>query len=116
MVTQILNFGLPAPIDVQIEGADVAANRKSRTRFWSSSGMCPGSRTCASSRLSTTRSFISRWTAPRPRGRLQPARHRDRLLISLSGSFQTAPIFFLNEQNGVNYSLVTQTPQYAFNR
>ena len=35
------------------------------------------------------------------------------LLISLSGSFQTAPIFFLNEQNGVNYNLVTQTPQYA---
>jgi hypothetical protein len=34
------------------------------------------------------------------------------LLVSLSGSFQTSPSFFLNWQNGVNYNLATQTPQY----
>ena len=34
------------------------------------------------------------------------------LLVSLSGSFQTTPTFFLNWQNGVNYNLATQTPQY----
>src|SRR5690606_16776683 len=35
------------------------------------------------------------------------------ILVSLSGSFQTTPSFFLNPANGVNYSLVTQAPQYA---
>ena len=34
------------------------------------------------------------------------------LLISLSGSFQTSPTYWLNPKNGVSYSIATQTPQY----
>ena len=55
IVTQILNFGIPAPIDVQIEGNDVEANRAARRPdAAASSARSPASSTCASSSRSTT--------------------------------------------------------------
>ena len=42
IVTQILNFGLPAPIDVQIEGSDIEGNRQVANQILTSCGRCPG--------------------------------------------------------------------------
>jgi multidrug efflux pump subunit AcrB len=113
MVTQIINFGLPAPIDVQIDGADVVGNRRVAEQMLTELRRVPGlvdlriqqpfdypkfdvavDRTKASQGGFTTRDLANS------------------LLVSLSGSFQTTPTFFLNWQNGVSYNLATQTPQY----
>jgi multidrug efflux pump subunit AcrB len=114
MVTQILNFGLPAPIDVQIEGADVVRNRDVANQVLEQFRQVPG---LTDLRVQQTFDYPKfHITVDRTRAQQGGYSQRDiatGLLISLSGSFQTAPIFFLNEQNGVNYSLVTQTPQYA---
>ena len=68
---------------------------------------------CASIRRSISRSCTSTSIAPRPRRAGFTQRDvANSLLISLSGSFQTTPTFWLNPQNGVSYSLVAQTPQY----
>ncbi|HEX4274143.1 MAG TPA: efflux RND transporter permease subunit, partial [Bryobacteraceae bacterium] len=114
MVTQILNFGLPAPIDVQIEGADVATNRNVADQVLEQFRHVPG---LTDLRIQQTFDYPKfHITVDRTKAQQGGFSQRDiatGLLISLSGSFQTAPIFFLNEHNGVNYSLVTQTPQYA---
>jgi multidrug efflux pump subunit AcrB len=114
MVTQILNFGLPAPIDVQIEGADVATNRNVADQVLEQFRHVPG---LTDLRVQQTFDYPKfHITVDRTKAQQGGFSQRDiatGLLISLSGSFQTAPIFFLNEQNGVNYNLVTQTPQYA---
>src|SRR5438132_7306915 len=113
IVTQIINFGLPAPIDIQLEGADVQGNRRVADQMLNELRRVPGlvdlriqqrfdypkfdvtvDRTKAGQGGFTTRDLASS------------------LLVSLSGSFQTTPTFFLNWQNGVNYNLATQTPQY----
>ena len=113
IVTQIINFGLPAPIDIQIEGADIQGNRRLADKMLNELRQVRGlvdlrvhqrfdypkfdvalDRTKAGQAGFTARDLASS------------------LLISLSGSFQTTPTFFLNWQNGVSYNLATQTPQY----
>src|ERR1019366_313358 len=112
--TQILNFGMPAPIDVQIEGADVAANRDLADQVLEQFRHVPG---LTDLRVQQTFDYPKfHITVDRTKAQQGGFSQRDiatGLLISLSGSFQTAPIFFLNEQKGVNYNLVTQTAQYA---
>src|SRR6267142_2698729 len=113
IVTQILNFGLPAPIDIQIEGADVAGNRQVASRMLDELRRVPG--------LVDLR-VQQRFDAPtfdvvldRTRAGQAGFTARDfatSVLVSLSGSAQTTPTFFLNRQNGVAYNLATQTPQY----
>jgi len=114
MVTQILNFGLPAPIDVQIEGADLVRNRDVANQVLEQFRHVPG---LTDLRVQQTFDYPKfHITVDRTKAQQGGYSQRDvatGLLISLSGSFQTAPIFFLNGENGVNYSLVTQTPQYA---
>ena len=66
IVTQILNFGLPAPIDIQIDGADIEGNRAVAEHVLTELRHVPGSPTSAYSKLSTIRHFTSRWTAPKP--------------------------------------------------
>jgi multidrug efflux pump subunit AcrB len=113
IVTQIINFGLPAPIDIQIEGADIQGNRRLADKMLNELRQVRGlvdlrvhqrfdypkfdvalDRTKAGQAGFTARDLASS------------------LLVSLSGSFQTTPTFFLNWQNGVSYNLATQTPQY----
>ena len=113
IVTQILNFGLPAPIDIQIEGANVAGNRQVADRMLEDLRRVPG--------LADIR-IQQRFDAPtfdvmldRTRAGQAGFTARDlgnSVLVSLSGSAQTTPTFFLNRQNGVAYNLATQTPQY----
>ena len=113
IVSQILNFGLPAPIDVQIMGKDAESNRKLADGVLNEMRRIPG---IADLRIQQTfdqpklHIFTDRIKAAES-GYTQNDVAQS-LLISLSGSFQTQPTFWLNPQNGVSYSVVTQAPQY----
>jgi multidrug efflux pump subunit AcrB len=114
IVTQILNFGLPAPVDIQIDGAAIEDNRQVADRILSQIRRVPG---VVDARIQQNFDYpkfhiaVDRTKAAE--GGFTPRDVATSLLVSLSGSFQTTPAFFLNWQNGVNYNLVEQTPQYA---
>jgi multidrug efflux pump subunit AcrB len=113
IVTQIINFGLPAPIDVQIEGADVQGNRRVADKMMNELREIPG---LVDLRVHQ-RFDYPKFEVALDRTKASQAGFTARdlagsLLVSLSGSFQTTPTFFLNWQNGVSYNLATQTPQY----
>jgi multidrug efflux pump subunit AcrB len=114
IVTQILNFGLPAPIDVQLEGADIEGNRQLADRILAQLREVPG---LVDLRLQQAFDYpVFKVAVDRTKAAGGGFTMRDvasSLLVSLSGSFQTTPMFFLNWQNGVNYQLVTQVPQYG---
>ncbi|MEO8057507.1 MAG: efflux RND transporter permease subunit [Burkholderiales bacterium] len=113
IVTQILNFGLPAAIDVQFTGANVAGNARLAAELTQKIRQVPGA---------VDAHVHQRLNAPvlnmqMDRTRLQQlglsaANVGQNVLISLSGSSQTAPAFWLNPQNGVVYNVAVQTPQY----
>jgi multidrug efflux pump subunit AcrB len=113
IVSQILNFGLPAPIDVQIVGNDVESSRAFADRVLPQLQRIPGAvdlhvhQVFDGPRLHID---VDRTKAAES-GFTQNDVARS-LLTSLSGSFQTQPTFWLNPQNGVSYNLATQTPQY----
>ena len=115
MVTQILNFGLPAPIDVQVVGANSEGNRKFADQLLSQMRQVPGLVD-----LRIQQPFDQpklHITVDRTKAQQAGFTQRDiagSLLVSLSGSFQTTPTFFLNPKNGVNYNVVTQSPQYRY--
>jgi multidrug efflux pump subunit AcrB len=113
IVTQIINFGLPAPIDIQIEGADIQGNRRIADKMLNELRQVPG---LADLRVNQ-RFDYPKFDVVLDRTKAGQAGFTTRdlansLLVSLSGSFQTTPTFFLNWQNGVSYNLATQTPQY----
>jgi multidrug efflux pump subunit AcrB len=114
IVTQILNFGLPAPIDIQLDGRDIEGNRQVADRLLTQLSHVPGIADLRiQQKFDQPKLHI---TVDRTKAAQAGFTQRDiatSLLVSLSGSFQTTPTFFLNPQNGVNYNLVTQTPQYA---
>src|ERR1700741_3742349 len=114
IVTQVLNFGLPAPVDIQIEGADIDANREVAARMLHEIGKVPG---VADARIQQAFDYPTfEGNVDRTKAAQGGYAERDvanSLLNSLSGSFQITPMFFLNWKNGVSYNLVTQTPQYA---
>jgi multidrug efflux pump subunit AcrB len=113
MVTQILNFGLPAPIDIQVVGSDLAANRRFAdtllTRVKNVSGTAD---------LHIQQTFDQpklHFDVDRTKAEAIGFSQREiatNLLVTLSGSSQTSPTFWLNPKNGVSYSIATQTPQY----
>jgi multidrug efflux pump subunit AcrB len=113
IVTQILNFGLPAPIDVQIVGHDPAANRDFASSLGARLAEIPGIVD-----LHVQQEFnqpVLHLDVDRTRAAETGFTQRDvanNLLISLSGSMQTTPTFWLNPATGVTYSIATQTPQY----
>jgi multidrug efflux pump subunit AcrB len=113
IVTQILNFGLPAPIDVQLEGADIEGNRRVADRILQQMRTVPG---LADLRIQQPADYPV-FDVKVDRTKADQAGYTEHdvaisLLNTLSGSFQTNPMFFLNYNNGVNYYLVAQTPQY----
>jgi multidrug efflux pump subunit AcrB len=113
MVTQVLNFGLPAPIDIQIEGADVDGNRRVADKMLDELRHVPG---MTDLRIQQAFDYpaldvnVDRTKAVQ--GGFTERSVATAALNSLSGSFQVTPLFFLNWNNGVQYNLVTQTPQY----
>jgi multidrug efflux pump subunit AcrB len=113
MVSQILNFGLPAPIDVQVTGLQVEKNRQIAEQMMQQIAHVPGV-----TDLRIQQPFDQpKWTINVDRTRAQQVGYsqsdvaRD-ILTSLSGSFQTTPTFYLNPQNKVSYNIAVQTPQY----
>ncbi len=113
IVNQILNFGLPAPIDVQVTGQNEAANRNYANMLLDKIRQVPG---IVDSRIQQPRDYPEfRVNVDRSRAEelgITQSNVASDLLISLSGSFQTAPTFWLDPKNGISYSVVTQTPQY----
>jgi multidrug efflux pump subunit AcrB len=113
MVTQILNFGLPAPVDVQIEGQNQAMNHELATRVLGELRQVPG---LTDLRIQQPLDYpMFNINVDRTKAAIGGYTDRDvsnSLLVALSGSFQTIPSFFLNWQNGVQYELISQTPQY----
>jgi multidrug efflux pump subunit AcrB len=113
MVTQILNFGLPAPIDIQVVGNDLEGNRA-----WASALLQKIRYVSGTTDLRVQQPFDEPYLHLRiERTKAQELGYSahdiaQNLLVSLSGSFQTSPTFWLSPQNGVSYSIATQTPQY----
>ena len=116
MITQILNFGLPAPIDVQIEGADIDGNRTFADQLLSQIRQVPG---VVDLRIQQAfdqpKLHINVDRTKAEQAGFTQVDIASSMLVSLSGSFQTTPSFYLNPKNGVTYNIVTQTPQYRIN-
>ena len=113
MVTQILNFGLPAPIDIQIEGANVQASHAIAEKLMAEMRRVPGLvdlRVQQPLDYPTLQVDVDRTKAAQ--GGFTEQDVATSVLNTLSGSFQVSPMFFVNWANGVNYNLVAQTPQY----
>ena len=113
IVTQILNFGLPAPVDVQIDGADIEGNKEVADHILSELRRVPGTADLRiQQRFDYPKFHVAVDRTKAAEGGFTPRDVATSLLVSLSGSFQTTPSFFLNWKNGVSYSLVEQTPPY----
>jgi multidrug efflux pump subunit AcrB len=113
MVTQILNFGLPAPIDIQVIGHDLEGNRAWADQVLQKVRSVPGAvdlRVQQPFDQPYLHMSIERTKAQE----LGFSAHdiAQNLLVSLSGSFQTSPTYWLDPKSGVSYSIATQTPQY----
>src|SRR5277367_3023097 len=113
MVSQILNFGLPAPIDIQVVGNNLEGNR-----HYANTQLEKMRTVTGTAELRIQQPF------DQPYLRLRVERTKaeqlgftahdiaQNLLVSLSGSFQTSPTFWLDPKNRVSYQIATQTPQY----
>ncbi len=113
IVTQILNFGLPSPVDVQVIGNKIEENRAYANKLLARISRVPG---VADPRIqqqfnqptlnvSVDRSFANQVG-------LTERNASTTMLDTLAGSIQTAPTFWLNPRNGVSYPIVVQMPQY----
>jgi multidrug efflux pump subunit AcrB len=113
IVTQVLNFGLPSPIDIRIDGRDVMTNRDIAVSILNEIKHVPG---IVDARIQQDFSYpnfeldVDRTKALQ--GGFTEIDVANSVLNMLSGSGQLTPMFFLNQRNGVNYNLVAQTPQY----
>ncbi len=113
IVTQILNFGLSAPIDIQIVGPNLYGNRAVAEKMLNEVRYVPGA---TDSRIQQPFDYPN-FTVNVDRTRAQAIGFSQRdvaqsLLVALSGSFQTTPSFYLDPRNGVSYNVAVQTPQY----
>ena len=114
IVTQILNFGLPAAIDVQFTGANIAGNAALAAELAKAIRQIPGA---------VDAHVHQRLDAPVVNLRMDRTRLQQlglsafnvgqNVLVSLSGSSQTAPAFWLDPRNGVVYNVAVQVPQYG---
>jgi multidrug efflux pump subunit AcrB len=117
MVTQILNFGLPAPIDIQVTGNNLEGNRAWASQLLQQLRYVPGT-----ADLRVQQPFDQ----PYLHLRIERTKAQElgftahdiaqNLLVSLSGSFQTSPTFWVDPKQGVSYQIATQTPQYRADR
>ena len=113
MVGQILNFGLPAPIDVQVVGQDLEGNRRYADALLAKMRYVPGTADLRIQQL---------FDEPYLRLRVERTKSEElgftahdiaqNLLVSLSGSFQTSPTFWVDPKNHVSYQIAAQTPEY----
>ena len=113
MVTQILNFGLPAPIDIQVIGQNLQGNRAFIDNLLRDIIYVPGT-----ADLHIQQPFNDpRFLVDVNRSKAQDIGLTQRdvagsMLVSTSGSYQTSPTYWLDPRNGVSYSISAQSPQY----
>ncbi len=113
ITSQIVNFGLPAPIDLQIVGRNADANYKIAQRFAAEMSRIPGAADVHVHQVAAQPEL--RLNVDRVKASQLGLTQRDvtnSMLISLSGSSTVAPNFWMNWSNGVNYNIGVQTPQY----
>ncbi|HWT66293.1 MAG TPA: efflux RND transporter permease subunit, partial [Terracidiphilus sp.] len=116
IVTQILNFGLAAPIDIQLVGPRLYENRALAEKMLNEVRYVPGA---ADVRIQQPFD-LPEMTVNVDRTRaaamgLNQQNVAQSVLVSMSGSFQTSPSFYLDPRNGVTYNIAIQAPQYALN-
>ncbi len=113
ITSQILNFGAPAPIDIQVTGKDASANAAYAQKIMRRITRIPG---LADARIQQSARYPQLNVAiDRSRIGQYGLTERDvttSLASSLAGTAQTAPVFFLNPENGVSYPVVAQAPEY----
>ncbi len=113
IVSQILNFGLPSPLDIQVSGNNLQANRAYVAKLLPQVRRVPGAVD-----MHVQQAFdYPQIDVSMNRNNAQILGYSEKdvannLLTSLSGSFQNAPSFWVNPQNGVQYNVVAQVPQY----
>jgi multidrug efflux pump subunit AcrB len=113
MVTQILNFGLPAPIDIQVVGPNLQGNRAFAEQLMDRVKYVPGTTDMRIQQpFDNPNLFIEVDRTKAEQMGLTQGNVAQSLLISTSGSFQTSPNFWLNPRTGVSYSIAVQSPQY----
>jgi multidrug efflux pump subunit AcrB len=114
IVTQILNFGLPAPIDVQVEGANIAGNRMVANKILAEMRQVPG---LVDTRIQQPDDYpVFNVAVDRTKASQGGYTEKDvggSMVNILSGSTQLTPQFYLNYKNGVVYNIVVEAPQYA---
>jgi multidrug efflux pump subunit AcrB len=113
IVSQILNFGLPAPLDIQVIGYNVEGNRQYANRLLERMRSVPGAVDLRIHQVFDHPQLEV--DVDRSRAALLGVTERDvasNLLTSLSGSFQTTPSFWIDPKTGSQYSITAQTPQY----
>jgi multidrug efflux pump subunit AcrB len=116
IVSQILNFGLPAPLDVQVVGNNVTANRAFANQLLTRLQGIPGA---VDLRIQQAYDYprlevnVDRTNAALVG--LTQSNVANNVLISLSGSQQTQPTFWVDPRNYVEYAVTTQAPQYRLN-
>lgn len=113
IVSQILNFGAPAPIDIQIRGANLAGNFEYADKLLKEIRGIPG---VADARIQqSAKSPVFEVNMDRGQAQdlgITPRDVTNNLVVNLAGSSQVAPTYWLNPANGISYSVVMQTPQY----
>ena len=113
IVTQILNFGLSAPIDIQLVGPNLYGNRAVAEKMLNEVRYVPGA---TDARIQQPFDYPN-FTVNVDRTRAQSLGFSQKdvaqsVLVALSGSFQTTPSFYLDPRNNVSYNVAVQTPQY----
>jgi multidrug efflux pump subunit AcrB len=113
IVSQILNFGLPSPVDVQLIGPNYAQNYIVAQQIANKLRHVPGAVDVHVQQLMNDPTL--QLDVDRVRAQQVGLSERDvatNVLVTLSSSFQTSPTFFLDPKNGVSYPLAVMTPQY----
>ena len=113
IVSQILNFGAPSPIDLQVRGNDLNANFAYANKLLTQIRKIPG---VADAHIQqSAQAPVLNVDVDRSRAQYAGITERDvtsNLGVTLAGSSQVSPTFWLNPANGVSYPIVMQTPQY----
>jgi len=114
IISQILNFGSPAPIDLQIRGNNLPANFEYANALLRDIKRVPGVADARIQQSQANQGFNI--NVDRTRAQLVGVTERDvtnSLVVNLAGSSQVAPTYWLNPQNQISYPIVMQTPQYS---
>ncbi|MFD1557714.1 efflux RND transporter permease subunit [Paraburkholderia silviterrae] len=113
IITQILNFGQPAAIDVQVVGANLGQNMALASTLLKAVRQLPGAVDAHIEQRNDEPALMLAMDRSRMQQlNLSPQNVAQDVLVALSGSSQTAPAFWVSPQTGVEYPLTVQTPQY----